>query len=326
MRILVIGGTQFVGRNIAASALDAGHEVVLLHRGRTGAELFPAAEHLLADRDGDLSKLSGRSFDATVDVCAYWPRQVRALAQALDGRGGHYVCISSVSAYAEPEAPGGDELTALAALDTDDPDALPMNGETYGGLKVCCERAAVEEYGADAVTVVRPSYVVGPYDPTARFTWWVDRLAQGGRVLCPGPAPAPMQLIDARDQASWVVSLLERGTTGAYHSCWPEPPWSLRDMVETIREVVAPADTELVWVPAEQLLAAGVDGSALPLWSEGTEENALALDPAAARRTGLSPQPIAETVKDTYAWLQTADWRRDGVGLDAETEQRLLAY
>jgi len=97
-------------------------------------------------------------------------------------------------------------------------------------------------------------------------------------------------------------------------------------MVETIREVVAPADTELVWVPAEQLLAAGVDGSALPLWSEGTEENALALDPAAARRTGLSPQPIAETVKDTYDWMQTADWRRDGVGLDAETEQRLLAY
>ena len=326
MRILIIGGTQFVGRHIAASALDAGHEVVELHRGRTGAELFPAAEHLLADRDGDLSALSGRSFDATVDVCAYWPRQVRALAQALDGRGGQHVLVSSVSAYAEPDTPGGDESTPLAELDSDDPDSLPMSGETYGGLKVCCERAAVEEYGADAVTVVRPTYVVGPYDPTGRFTWWVDRLARGGRVLCPGPESAPIQLIDGRDQGSWVVSLIEDGVTGPYHSCWPEPPWSLRDMIETIRDVVAPADTELVWVPAERLLAAGIDGSALPLWSEGTEENASAMDPSAARRTGLSPRPIPDTVRDTWAWMQTADWRRDGVGLGAETEQRLLAH
>lgn len=324
MRILLVGGTQFVGRHIAAAALESGHRVTLLHRGRTGMDLFPAAEHLLADRDDDLSTLSGRSYDATVDVTAYYPRHVRSLAQALDDRGGRYLFISSVSAYAEPEAVGGDESTPLAELETDDPDSLPMTSETYGGLKVCCERAASAAYGADAVTIVRPTYVVGPYDHSGRFTWWVDRLARGGRVLCPGPATAPVQLIDARDQASWVVSLLETGTTGAYHSCWPEPPWSLQDMIETIRAEVAPPGTELVWVPADRLLDARVDGSALPLWSEGTVENASAMDPAAARRSGLSPRPVADTVRDTHAWMRQADWRQEGVGIDAAMEQALL--
>jgi len=325
MRILIVGGTQFVGRAIAAAALDGGHDVTLLHRGVTGRDLFPEAEHVLADRDQDLGALAGRGFDATVDTCAFYPRQVRSLAAALDGRGGHHLYVSSVSAYAEPEVAGADESAPLAELDTDDPDALPMTGETYGGLKVCCERAALEAYGADALTIVRPTYVVGPHDPTGRFTWWVDRLACGGRVLCPGPPSAPMQLIDARDQGTWVESLIDTRTTGAFHCCAQPPPWSFADMIETIRDEVAPSGTELVWVDAAQLVDAGVDGELLPLWSEGSPEQALALDPSAAIRTGLSARPLADTVRDTWCWLQEADWRRDGVGLEPAREADLLA-
>jgi 2'-hydroxyisoflavone reductase len=326
MRILMIGGTRFVGRHIAEAAAAAGHEVTLLHRGRTNPDLLPGAEHLLADRDGDLSVLDGRSFDATIDVCAYWPRQVRSLADALGDRGGHHVNISSVSAYADPERPGADEATPLATLNADaaaDPDAVAMSNETYGPLKALCERAAVDAYGADAVTIVRPAYVVGPHDHSGRFTWWVDRLARGGRVLCPGPADSPMQLVDARDQGSWVVGLAESATAGAFHASTPAPPWSFRDMVTAIAEALE-SDAEPVWVDGTALRDAGVDGGELPLWSEGADEQVLALDPAAAFATGLAPRPIADTVRDTHDWIRTTTWRRDGVGLSPEREADLL--
>lgn len=324
MRILIVGGTRFVGRHIAEAALEAGHELTLLHRGQSGPDALPDAEHLLTDRNDDLSALDGRSFDATVDTCAFWPRQVRSLAEALGDRGGRHVYISSVSAYADPDHPGADESTPLATMDADDPDALAMSTEVYGPLKALCERAAVDTYGIDAVTIVRPTYVVGPLDPTGRFTWWVERLGRGGRVLCPGPAASPLQLIDARDQATWIVGLLETGTTGAFHACAPAPPWSFGDMVTAIVEALG-SDAVPVWVDGAVLRADGVDGGDLPLWSEGADEQLLALDPSAAFGTGLSPRPLAETIRDTADWLATAQWRRHGVGLAPDREAELLA-
>jgi 2'-hydroxyisoflavone reductase len=323
MRILIIGGTRFVGRHIAEAALASGHDLTLLHRGNSQPDSLADAEHLLTDRDGDLSVLAGRSFDATIDVCAYWPRQVRAVAAALEDRGDQHVYISSVSAYADPDRPGADESTPLATTDADDPDALEMTAEAYGPLKALCERAAVEAYGADAVTIVRPSYVVGPYDPTGRFTWWVDRLTRSGPVLCPGPADSPMQLIDARDQAEWVVGLVESGTTGAFHACSPAPPWSFADMIAAIGATLDGA-AEPIWVDGKALIDDGVDGGDLPLWSEGADEQGLALDPGAAVRTGLTPRPVADTIRDTADWMATAQWRRDGVGLDPRREAELL--
>jgi 2'-hydroxyisoflavone reductase len=323
MRILIIGGTRFVGRHIAEAALAAGHDLTLLHRGRSDPDSLADAEHLLADRDGDLSVLDDRRFDATVDVCAYWPRQVRSVAGALGDRGGQHVYISSVSAYADADRPGGDESIPLATLDTDaDPDGIEMTETTYGPLKALCEQAAVDAYGADRVTIVRPSYVVGPYDPTGRFTWWVDRLARGGPVLCPGPADSPMQLIDGRDQGAWVVRLIESGATGAFHSCSPAPPWSFADMIAAISATLA-TDIEPVWVDGKALLAEGVDGGDLPLWSEGADEMVLALDPSAAIQTGLTPRPIAETIRDTARWMASTPWRREGVGLDPKREDDL---
>jgi 2'-hydroxyisoflavone reductase len=323
MRTLFIGGTQFVGRSMVEAALAAGHKVTLLHRGRTGSELFPQATHLLADREGDLSRLEGRQFDATFDVCAYVPRQVRTLAKALDGHGGHHIFISSVSAYDEPAMPGADESTPLVHLT--DKNVEEVTGETYGGLKVECERAAAEAYG-DALSVVRPTYVVGPWDHTGRFTWWVDRLANGGDVLCPGPADAAMQVIDARDLATWTISLAERRVSGAFHAVSPAPPFSMRDLLETTAAAIAPPHTSLVWADAEFLTANGVDGRSMPLWTEGADEHVMALDPSAAQSSGLSPRSLAETVVDTWAWLRTQDSPlRPDTGLTAEREAELLA-
>src|SRR5688572_9239527 len=159
MRILMIGGTRFVGRHIVEAALAAGHDVTVFHRGQTGPELFPQVDRRTGDRNGDLAELANGSWDATIDTCAYVPRHVHSLADALGGRGGRYLLISSVSAYAPPKEAGFGEDAALVELD--DPTVEEVTGETYGGLKVLCERAAVERFGP-ATVVVRPTYVVGP--------------------------------------------------------------------------------------------------------------------------------------------------------------------
>ena len=321
MRILIIGGTRFVGRHIVDAALTAGHDVTVFHRGQTGPELFPGIERRTGDRNGDLAELADGSWDATVDTCAYVPRHVHSLADALGQRAGRYLFISSVSAYAPPEGPGYDEDSPLAELD--DPTVEEITGETYGGLKVLCERAAVDRFGRGTV-IVRPTYVVGPDDYTWRFPWWVARLARGGEVLAPGPADAPAQVIDVRDMATWTIGLLEHGQSGAYHAVSPAPPFTFGDQLETIRTTVAPEGTSLTWVDADFLLGEGLDDGTLPLWS-GADESALimAADPAAATATGLRPRPLAETVQDTLDWLR-GQQQPQQPGLDPDRETDLL--
>jgi 2'-hydroxyisoflavone reductase len=256
-----------------------------------------------------------------VDTCAYVPRQVHSLADALGDRAGRYLLVSSVSAYATPEAPGYTENSPL--LELDDPTVEEVTDDTYGGLKVLCERAAVERFGPGTV-IVRPTYVVGPDDYTWRFPWWVQRLARGSEVLAPGPTDAPAQVIDARDMASWTIGLLERGESGAYHAVSPAPPFSFADQLEVIRGAVAPEGTTLTWVDADFLLADGLDDETLPLWS-GADASALIMtaDPRAAVATGLQPRPLAETVRDTLDWLRN-EKQPDRPGLDADREADLL--
>lgn len=323
MQILVIGGTRFVGRHFVEAALANGHEVTLLHRGTSGADLFPESEHLLVDRDGELSVVAGRSWDATVDVCGYVPRQVHHLAEALGGNGGQHLFISSVSAYQEPSVPGATEETVVLA-ELEDPDVEEVTNETYGGLKVACERAASAAYG-DQLAIVRPTYVVGPWDPTGRFTWWVDRLARGGEVLAPGPREHPMQIIDGRDMASWMVGLLEAQRGGVFHAVSPEPPYGMGELLEQSAAAIAPQGTVLTWADADWLTERGMDGMSLPLWTEGKPEWSMALDPAAAYATGLRPRPIGETVRDTLEWLQgEGDPLRKDWGIAPEQEAELL--
>jgi 2'-hydroxyisoflavone reductase len=324
MRILMIGGTAFVGRHMAAAAVGAGHDVTLFHRGKTGSELFPQATHLLGDRDDDLSALADGSWDATIDLCAYFPRQVHSLATALGGRGGRYVFISSVSAYSPSVPPNYSEDAPLATLD--DPDATEVTNENYGGLKVACERLSTELFGP-ATTIIRPTYVIGPYDRSYRFTWWVDRLARGGTVLAPGDPADPIQVIDARDQAAFTVSILERSITGTFHTVSPAPPFGFGPMLEAIAAEVAPPGTQLTWVPSEFLLEHGVDGAALPLWAEGESDaaNMSMANPAAAFAAGLRPRPLGETVADIWAEDRVPDAARPAVGISREREAELLA-
>jgi 2'-hydroxyisoflavone reductase len=331
MHLLIVGGTSFVGRHMTEIALAAGHEITLANRGRTGPDLFPQARHLRIDRnrrDPDLEALKGHDWDATLDTCAYWPGQVRALADALDGRGGHHLHVSSVSAYAEGVAPGADESASLAELDADqaaDPDALDLTETTYGPLKAACERLAVQRFGEASTAVVRPTYVVGPHDPSGRFCWWVDRLARGGRTLCPGPADAPLQVIDARDQAQFAVGLVERQVSGAFHTCSPRPPFSLGDLVDCSAEALG-SEVEPVWAPADWLRERDVDGATFPLWSEGAHEGVMAMDPSAAESAGLNPRPLADTVRETWQWMQDGgSWQREGNGLPPAREDELLA-
>ena len=315
MRILVIGGTRFVGRHFVDSALAAGHQVTLLHRSST--DLFPTAQHLLADRNHHLTALSGGEWDATVDMCAYLPAQVRSLSAALGGRGGHHVLVSSVSAYADLPGPDVDEDGPLLPAAGDDVDQITE--ATYGPLKVACEHAAAAAHG-DRLAVVRPTYVVGPHDPTGRFPWWVRRMSRGGEVLAPGPQEAPAQVVDARDLADFQLGLATGQVAGVFNAARPAVPWS--ELLQAIAGV-APDGTTLTWVDGGWLAEQGVTGQELPLWSEGVVEWQSAVSPARAEAAGLQHRPLSETVRDTDAWA-TDESLVDGVGLTPAREADLL--
>jgi 2'-hydroxyisoflavone reductase len=324
MRILIMGGTAFVGRHIARAAIDRGHEVTLFHRGQTGAGLFPEAAHLAGDRDDSLAALGAGQWDATIDVSAYVPRQVDSLAAQLDGRGGQYLFISSASVYQTPVARGFSEDAPLIELD--DPSTEQVTFETYGGLKVACERTAADRFGP-GTTIVRPTYVIGPYDKTYRFTWWVDRLARGGQVLAPGDPADPIQVIDARDLGTWTISLLEDTTAGVFHAVSPRPPFGFGQLLEAIASRVAPEGTTLTWVDSDFLHAQDVDDASLPLWpAADTESDINAADPARAYAAGLTPRPLTDSVTDLHAAERHEPTPRpDGTGLSPDREADLLA-
>ncbi|MBI1378083.1 MAG: NAD-dependent epimerase/dehydratase family protein [Frankiales bacterium] len=292
MRVLMIGGTRFVGRHIARAALTMGHELTLVHR--TPTDLLPEAEHLLLDRDGDLGVLRDREWDATVDVSAYFPGQVASLHDALGDRGGRNLVISSTSVYAPPAAPGFDESSPTVAPAPEG--TTEVTEETYGPLKVSIELLSRELYG-ERSTVVRPTYVIGPWDYTQRFTYWVQRVAEGGEVLAPGDPGDPIQVIDARDMGSWIVRLLEGDVAGTFHAVSPPPVFTFGELLADVVAAVAPAGTTLTWPAADWLTAQGLDDTSLPLWGAGDPWIAVnTADPAAARATGLSPRTLRQSV------------------------------
>ena len=323
MRILVVGGTRFVGRHIVEAALEAEHDVTLLHRGTGADDLFPEAEHLHADRDGDLSVLGRREFDATIDTSAYLPVQVRTLADALGGRGGRYLVISSTSVYAEPAGPSFDEGSPTVPPAADDVDTV--TNDTYGPLKVSIELLAREIFGRHA-TVVRPTYVIGPWDYTRRFTSWVQRIAAGGEVLGPGDPGDPIQVIDGRDLGSFCLRLVEDDVAGTFHAVSPEPPYSFGDMLADIAAVVAPAGTTITWVDQDWLLAQGESDGTIPLWGGGDPWiGANAASPRAAREAGLPVRPVQQSVAELVEHLLLEPPDGDGPGMTREREAELLA-
>jgi 2'-hydroxyisoflavone reductase len=318
VKLLILGGTQFVGRGVAEAAIDAGHEVTLFHRGRTGPGVFPESEHVLGDRDGGLTSLEGRAFDACVDVSGYLPRLVRASAELLRDVVARYVFVSSISAYASLAEPV-DETAPLAALA--DESVETIDGGSYGGLKALCERTVSEVY-AERSTVLRPTFVVGPHDHTGRFTWWVHRGSRGGDVLIPATGAWRMQFIDVRDLGRFtVLAATTDGLAGAYNVVGPRVEVGLVDVVEEAAEL-AGASVRPVVVDDAFLVEHGVRDAELPLWAAGPEWRASAeVDGERALAAGLVHTPVVETIHATLDQAATVE----GVGLTREREAELLA-
>ncbi|MGV3614943.1 MAG: NAD-dependent epimerase/dehydratase family protein [Fimbriimonas sp.] len=323
MDILVLGGTVFVGRHFVAAALAAGHRVTLVHRGQRGAELFPEAERILADRDGGLDALGNRSWDAVVDCCGYVPRIVAQSVEALKDRVDRYLFVSTISVYRDPSIAGMDEEAPIFASSA--PGVEEVTGETYGPMKVGCEDAVRGAFG-DRATIVRPGLVMGPYDPTNRFTYWVDRLARGGEALVPARPEQPMQLIDARDLGQFMLRLVERNIGGTFNACGPDTPKNLGDMIEACH--CLNLGTRLVWAEPAFLEAQGVG-----LWSElplilppdGGSDGMSLVDNRRAIAEGLAFRSWEETARDTLAWVREAPPAGPPRhGLDPEKERRVL--
>jgi 2'-hydroxyisoflavone reductase len=318
MRLLVLGGTQFLGRALVESALTRGHEPTLFNRGQTNPELFPELEHIRGDRTVDLSPLEGGDWDAVLDVATFLPRVVRLSVEALEGRVGRYVYVSSISAYADLSVPPV-EGAPVAELDQDAAEDL----EQYGPLKAACERIVMDAFG-DRALVVRPGLIVGPHDPTDRFTYWPRRVAEGGRLLAPAPPDQPVQFIDVRDLADWIVEATEHRLDGVYNATGETI--TLEQLLDECRDVSG--DAEIVWVPSERLVAAGVgEWMELPLWIVTPAYAAThRTDVSKAKRAGLRFRPLAKTISDTLAWdAERGIPRAEGVGLTPEREQELLA-
>lgn len=322
--LLLLGGTGFLGPQLVDAARARGHAVTLFHRGKTGEGLFPELTHLHGDRNGDLSALAGKRFDAVIDTSGYSAAQVGASAQLLAPNVDHYVFVSTISVYAQPVARGADEGAPIAKV-SEPPPANPL--VDYGAHKALAERAA-ETAMPGRVLAVRPGLIAGPGDPTDRFTYWPVRLARGGEILAPGSGADPWQLIDVRDLAAFLIHAVEQRTVGVMNAVGPAAPSTFRDFLAAVARGVGVASPQLTWVP-EAVLAAQEIGPwmDLPVWT-GSESGFATIDARRAIAAGLGFRDVAETARDTLAWWQAQPAERQaklGAGLDAAREAKALA-
>ena len=318
MKILILGGTKFLGRAAVEAALERGHEVTLFNRGATNPELFPDVEKLRGDRTADLSGLNGRRWDGVIDPSGYLPGVVRRSAEALSDSVGRYLFVSSVSVYADfGEGPSEDSPRAELAEGHPVDEMLPEY-ENYGSLKALCEDVVWHVFG-DRATIVRPGLIVGPHDPTGRFTYWPHRIARGGEVVVPAPPGRNVQFVDARDLGAWLVELLERGESGAFNATRSGVSWG--ELVETAA-TVSGADAEPVWIPDQFLLQQKIgEWMELPMWLADPEWVGMnQADVARAEAAGLVHRPLDDTVRGT---LDEAETTGDA-GLKPERERDLI--
>jgi len=333
VRLLILGGTVFVGRYLIEAALAQGHEVTVFNRGRHDDGEYPEVEKLRGDRTGDLAALRGRSWDAVIDTSGFVPGVVRASAELLAGSVRHYTFISSVSVYTEPArvdetspvgTPTDEQVHEAEKIEVTGRATAATYGALYGPLKAACELAA-EEAMPGRVLTVRPGLIVGPHDYSDRFTYWVHRVAEGGEVLAPGRPSRPVQFIDVRDLAAWVLRGIEANLTGVFNVKGPDYVLTMERLLEECR-TVSGSDARFVWASERFLLESGVTPwSELPLWVPEENENHKQVDFSKALAAGLTFRPLAETVRDTLAWDRTrpadTQWR---AGLKREKEVELL--
>lgn len=316
MKILILGGTQFLGRHLVSSAQARGHEVTLFNRGKTNSDLFPEVEKIRGDRDGGLKPLKGHRWDAVLDVSGYVPRLVGDSATLLKDCADRYVFISTISVYADFTKPLGDESARL--IEPNDPSTEEVTAETYGGLKVLCEAAAGAAMPGRLLTL-RPGYIVGPWDSTDRFTCWVRRMGQGGHMLAPGRPEAPIQFIDVRDLSKFTIGAIERQMTGVFNMTGPASPLTWGTLFKQC-ETVCRAGTELNWVSEEFLSDQKVEGTDLPLWQASVDQGVMQADCGRAIREGLQYRGLAETILDTRVWDRQHGQPKAGLSLSRESE------
>jgi 2'-hydroxyisoflavone reductase len=330
-KILILGGTGFLGPATIEIAQARGHQVTMFNRGKTRPDLFPGVEKLHGDRDpkkGEgLKALETGSWDAVIDNSGYYPRLVGASAAQLAPRTKQYLYISSISAYKEPNPENGSEDAPLATLA--DPTVEDMGKEyaNYGGLKALCEQAA-QKAMPGRTAVIRPGYIVGPDDPSGRFTYWPVRFDRGGEVAVPGAPSDPVQIIDVRDLAAWLVHLVEGGTTGVFNACGPEKRLAWGSLVEAFQKVGNPS-AKPVWIPAD--FVAKQEGIEFPIWAPymGETKGFHTWRSDRAVKAGLRFRPALDTARDTLAWFKTQEKVEKGrnklAGPSAEQETKLIA-
>jgi 2'-hydroxyisoflavone reductase len=307
LRILILGGTRFLGLHMTQYALDRGHWLTFFNRGRTNNDRFPQIERIKGDRNGEVGGLAGRNWDAVIDNSGYVPRHVRLSAQLLRASVPHYLFVSTLSVYAS-FASANDEDSPVGKLA--EPATETIDGATYGPLKALCEDAARDAYGAGNTTILRPGLIVGPDDNTDRFTYWPARAARGGRFIAPGKPSDPLQWIDARDLAAFAIDTLERRVTGTFNAVSAPGRFTMGGLVDAsvaaAQASVGPKDApQPVWLPSEFLAAQQVQPwSDMPVWvpSEGDSAGFAATRMQRAAVAGLNIRALDDTVRDTLRW------------------------
>ncbi len=301
MKILVLGGTRFLGRFIVAAAQANGHELTLFNRGESNPDLFPEVEQIRGNRE-DLSPLAGRSWDAVVDTCGFVPRLVGKSATALADCIGHYTFISSISVYPDTEVAEVDESHALATMP--DETVEEITAETYGPLKALCEQAA-EAAMPGRVLLVRPGLIVGPYDRSDRFTYWPVRVARSGEVLAPNRPEHLTEFIDVRDLANWIVGMIEARQTGVYNATGPAGTLTMQQLLAQCQRVSG-SNATFTWVDDDFLLKHEVGAFVeMPLWIPDQYGGLTIYRRDKAIAAGLTFRPLAETIADTLTWHAT---------------------
>ena len=334
MKILLIGGTVFLGRYLVEAALERGHDVTLFNRGLHNPELYPEVEKLRGNRPKNLDALRGRSWDAVIDTCGYTPGATGATARLLTDSVAHYTFISSISVYANFAVAGFDETSpvgemtdeqaaAAESFDTGERATASAYGEWYGPLKARSERA-VEEAMPGRTLVIRPGLIVGPHDYSDRFSYWPARLAQGGEVLAPGRPARPVRVIDVRDLALWNILMAEEKQTGIFNASGADDVTMAHVLAES--KAASASDVTLTWVDEDFLLAQGLGTWVeVPLWTKEEDNGIFAARNDKAIAAGLRFRPLAETIRATLQWLPTrpadAEWR---AGLKPEREREVL--
>lgn len=322
MKLLIIGGTVFLGRHLVEAALARGHEVTLFNRGQHNADLFPQVEKLQGNRDGNLDVLKGRRWDAVIDTCGYVPRIVSQSARLLSESVDHYTFISSISVYADTSVGNFDETAPVGTLE--DETVEEIGGGNYGPLKALCERA-VETALPGRSLIVRPGLIVGPHDSSDRFTYWPSRFARGGKVLAPGRPARQVQLIDARDLAEWNIRMVEAKQTGTFNATGPDRILTMGEVLETC-QTVCNNDAQITWVAESFLLEQQVGPwMELPLWiPETTPGSMLQANIDRAVAAGLTFRPLADTVAATLEWDRTRPEGERRAGMKPDREAELL--